>query len=110
MKAAIFHPAARAAIRLFPADVRRELGKAIFDLQKGETLSMPLSRPIPTVAGGAFELRMRDRSGIYRTIYFTKSARGIMIFHAFVKKSQKSPQRELDLARTRLKELLHEEI
>ena len=46
MKAAVFHPAAIAAIRLFPRDVRRELGKAIFDLQKGEVLSMPLAGPV----------------------------------------------------------------
>ena len=44
MKAAIFHPGASAAIRYFPKDVRRELGKAIYDLQKGELLAMPLSR------------------------------------------------------------------
>jgi len=34
VKVAIFHPAARAAIRSFPEDVRQELGKAIYDLQK----------------------------------------------------------------------------
>lgn len=52
MKAAIFHPAAKAAIRLFPKNVRREVGKAIFDLQKGETLAMPLSRPMPSIGAG----------------------------------------------------------
>jgi hypothetical protein len=39
MKAAIFHPAAIAIMRCFPDDVRREMGKPILDLQKGETLS-----------------------------------------------------------------------
>jgi hypothetical protein len=38
VKPAIFHPAARAAIRLFPEEIRRELGKAIFDLQNGAVL------------------------------------------------------------------------
>jgi phage-related protein len=38
VKVAIFHPSARAAIRLFPEDVRREFGKAIFDLQQGRNL------------------------------------------------------------------------
>jgi hypothetical protein len=42
VKAAIFHPAGRAAIRLFPEDVRQELGKAIYDLQKGAVLAMPV--------------------------------------------------------------------
>jgi hypothetical protein len=57
VKAAIFHPAARAAIRSFPVGVRQELGKAIFDLQKGEVLSMPLSRLMPSIASGAEGLR-----------------------------------------------------
>ena len=110
MKPALLHPAARAEIRLFPALVRRELGKAIFDLQKGEVLRMPLSRPMPSLAGGAAELRIGDRTGIYRVFYYAQSPRGILIFHAFVKKSRATPKRELDLARKRLEELLDEKI
>ena len=108
MKLAIFHPAARAAIRLFPEDVRRELGKAIFDLQRGESLAMPLSRPMPSVAPGVSELRIRDSAGIYRAFYYTQSSSGILVFHAFVKKTQATPHYEIDLAKKRLKELLHE--
>ncbi|HLK05947.1 MAG TPA: type II toxin-antitoxin system RelE/ParE family toxin [Candidatus Acidoferrum sp.] len=110
MKPAIFHPAAIAAIRQFPEDVRKELGKAIFGLQLGELLGMPLSRPMSTVGAGVSELRFRDRSGIYRAFYFARSARGILVFHAFVKKTQATPQKELDLGKKRLKELLHEEV
>lgn len=47
---------------------------------------MPLSWPMPSIEPGAAELRIRDRSGIYRAFYFTRSLRGILIFHAFVKK------------------------
>jgi phage-related protein len=83
MKAAVFHPAAIAAIRLFPDHVRRELGKAIFDFQKGERLAMPVSRPMPAVAPGVDELRIRDRSGIYRAFYYTRSPRSILVIHAF---------------------------
>jgi phage-related protein len=66
VKAAVFHPNAREAIREFPEDVRRELGKVIFDLQKGEKLSMPLSQSMASVGSGMEELRIRDRSGAYR--------------------------------------------
>jgi phage-related protein len=111
VKAAIFHPSARAAIRLFPEDVRREFGKAIFDLQKGEVLSMPLSRGMASIAPGAAEsLRIRDRSGSFRVLYYTRSARGILVFHAFVKKTQATPIHEMELGKRRLKELLDEEI
>ncbi|MBI1738719.1 MAG: type II toxin-antitoxin system RelE/ParE family toxin [Acidobacteria bacterium] len=109
MKAAVFHPAARAAIRLFPAEVRKELGKAIFDLQNAEILGMPLSRPLPSLERGAAELRLRDRSGIYRALYYTRSLKGVLIFHAFVKKSRAIPKHEMDLAKKRLKELMDEE-
>ncbi|MFI5098885.1 MAG: type II toxin-antitoxin system RelE/ParE family toxin [Candidatus Acidiferrales bacterium] len=109
MKAAIFHPAAREMIRSFPPEVRKELGKAIFDLQRRETLAMPLSRPLPSLGVGASELRIRDRAGIYRVFYMAKSARGILVFHAFTKKSRATPERELALGQKRLKELLDEE-
>lgn len=108
MKAAIFHSSAIAAIRLFPEQVRRELGKAIFDLQKGETLGMPVSRAMPSVAAGVSELRIRDRDGIYRVFYYRQSPRGVLILHAFMKKTQATPARDIAVARLRLKELLDE--
>jgi phage-related protein len=108
VRAALFHPAARAAIRLFPVEVRRELGKAIFDLQNGEMLGMPLARAMPILGPGAAKLRIRDRDGSYRAFHYTHSLRGILIFHAFVKKSRATPSHELDLGRKRLKEMLYE--
>lgn len=110
MKAAIFHPAAIAAIWSFPEDVRKERGKAIFDFQRGEILSMPLSRPMPSVGQGVEELRIRDRSGIYRAFHYAKSARGVLILHAFVKKSSATARHDLDLGKKRYRECLHEEI
>ena len=109
MKAAAFHPQARDTIRSFPTDVRRELGKAIFDLQAGAKLTMPLSRAMSSVAVGVHELRIRDRAGIYRVFYYTKLVDSILIFHAFAKKTQTTPQHEIVLAQQRLKEMLDEE-
>jgi phage-related protein len=106
MKPALFHPKARAALKSFPDDIRRELGKAIFDLQKGAKLSMPLSRPMQSVADGVEELRMKDRSGAYRVFYFIKLETAVLIFHAFQKKTAKTPRPEIRLARARLKEML----
>ena len=80
MKLALFHPKARDAIRSFPEDVRREFGKVIFDLQKGEKFSLPLSRPMTPVASGVEELRVRDRTGAYRVFYYTKLADSVLIF------------------------------
>lgn len=106
MKPARFHPAAVEALRDFPEDVRRAIGKAICDLQSGHTLSMPLSRPMPGLGAGAAELRIRDSSGIYRAFHLVKVADAILVFHAFVKKSQTTPETELALGKKRLKEML----
>lgn len=108
MKEAHFHPAVRDELRGFPAEVRKEIGKAVLDLQRGAKLTMPLSKPIPAVASGVEELRLRDRAGIYRVFYFTRYVHGILVFHAFVKKTQKTPQREIVIGQKRLKEMLYE--
>jgi phage-related protein len=50
VKPAVFHPKARDVIRDFPENIRREFGKVIFDLQKGEKLSMPFPRPMYEIA------------------------------------------------------------
>jgi phage-related protein len=71
---------------------------------------MPLSRPTPSVAPGIEELRIRDRAGIYRAFYYARSSRGVLVVHAFVKKTQATPQQDVELARKRLKELLDEEV
>jgi phage-related protein len=61
-----------------------------------------------TVAVGAYELRVRGADGIYRAFYFTKSSEGILVFHAFMKKTPKTPLEEIDVGRRRLKELLED--
>ncbi len=107
---AIFHPLAREALRQFSEEANDKIGFAIFKLQLGEKLSMPLSRPMPSVALGIEELRIRCSDGSYRVFYYLKSSRGILILHIFEKKTQKTPTREIDIGRKRLREMLHEEI
>jgi len=110
MKPAIFHPAALKTIRGFPDEARRAMGEAILRLQHGAQLAMPLSRPMPSVAPGVAELRVKDRAGEFRTFYYTGSARGILVPHAFVKKTRAAPEHEIVLARQRLRELIHETV
>src|SRR5579862_8252290 len=109
MKPALFHPKVRPILKTLPEDVRRIMGKAILDLQSGYALGMPLSRPMPSVAIGVHELRVKDASGTYRVFYFCKSKRGVLIFHAFVKKTQSTPHHEISLASKRLQEMINEE-
>jgi phage-related protein len=105
----IFHPKAREVVRGFSEAARARVGRELFRLQIGEALQMPISRPMPSVAIGAAELRVRDENGIYRVFYYAASARGILVFHAFTKKTRNTPPLEIELARKRIKELLDDE-
>ena len=54
---------------------------------------------------GLFELRLKGADGIARVFFCTLIGRRIMMLHSFIKKSQKTPQRELEVARKRMKEI-----
>lgn len=108
MKKVLFHPKARDSIRRFPEEVKDKLGQALWDIQNGAKLTLPQSRPMPSVDKGVEELRVRGIDGIYRAFYYTKDERGILVFHAFGKKTQKTPDLEIELGRRRLRDMLYE--
>ena len=109
MKPIDFHSRALEFIRVQATSIRRQIGEALRDLQKGINLGMPLSRPMPIVAPGVHELRIKGDGATVRIFYYVRKADAIIVFHAFQKKSQKTPSREIDLARQRLQEVLNEE-
>jgi phage-related protein len=53
---------------------------------------------------GLFELRPRGRTGIGRAFYCFLFGKKVVVLHAFIKKSQQTPDCELKMARKRLKE------
>jgi phage-related protein len=57
---------------------------------------------------GLFELRLKGAEGIARVFYCTLIGKRIVMLHGFVKKSDRTPLRELDVARSRLKEIKDE--
>ncbi|MEQ1723229.1 MAG: type II toxin-antitoxin system RelE/ParE family toxin [Pseudobdellovibrio sp.] len=87
----------------FPVEVKEDLADALALLDEGVGLSLPLSRPMPSIGGGVHELRFRDRSGIYRVIYYIRKQADILLIHAFQKKSQQTPKENINLAKQRLK-------
>jgi phage-related protein len=56
---------------------------------------------------GLFELRLKGAEGIARVFFCTFVGKRIVMLHSFVKKANKTPQRELAIAESRLKELKH---
>ena len=107
MKPVLFHPKALAFVRGQEPDIRKQIGEAPRDLQKGISLGLPLSKPMPAVASGAHELRVRSKTTAIRVFYFVKLAEAIVVFYAFQKKTQKTPAHELAIGRQRLHEVLH---
>jgi phage-related protein len=104
-KPVFFHPGARAEIREMSRAVRKRLGDLLWELQQGHALSMPHSRPMPIVALGVEELRVKDESGQYRAFVVRKTPRSIVVLHVFSKKSRETPRGAIELARRRLKEI-----
>lgn len=63
-------------------------------------VGMPHVRPL---GDKLWEMRMTGRDGIARAIYITKTGKKLVVLHVFVKKTQKTPQSALELARERRK-------
>ena len=93
-------------LKEFPTIVKEDLADALALLDEGVNLSMPLSRPMRSIGSGVHELRLKDRSGIYRIIYFIQKQSDIWLIHAFQKKSQQTPKENIELAKQRLKGVL----
>lgn len=110
MKPVDFHPRALEFLRAQGPPIRRQIGEALRDLQKGLNLGMPLSRPMNVIAPGVHELRVRSEHTTVRVFYYLRKLDAIVVFHALQKKSQKTPRREINLARQRLHEVLNEPI
>lgn len=56
-----------------------------------------------TIGPGVREIRIREMSGAYRVIYLATLRDAVLVLHAFQKKSQATPTKDIDLAATRLR-------
>lgn len=68
----------------------------------GPSLGKPYTA---SMGSGLFEIRSKGKEGIGRSLYCMVEGREIIILHSFIKKSQKTPKKELDLAKKRMKEI-----
>jgi phage-related protein len=82
---------------------RLEAGYLLRQLQRGELLSMPQSRPMPGVGSRCHELRINDATGTWRVMYRIDTD-AIVILEVFAKKTGKTPKTIIDTCRKRLKE------
>jgi phage-related protein len=99
-KPILFIGSSRDDLREFPAEVRKALGDELLRVQNG---LMPVDfKPLKDVGKGAYEIRVH-RNGAWRVIYVAKFANAIYVLHAFEKKTQKTSQSDMELAKRRYK-------
>ena len=100
-----FHPRVKAEIESWSDGILADYARIVELLMEfGPNLRMPHSR---AMGGGLFELRPHGREGIGRAFYCFVVGHRVVILHAFVKKTQDTPDQELRLARKRMKEVLN---
>jgi phage-related protein len=87
----------------FSKEARIEAGFLLRLLQKGVILSLPQSRPMPSIGRRCHELRINDENLTWRIMYrIDKDA--IIILEIFEKKTQKTPKKIIEICQKRLKE------
>ena len=91
-------------LRSFSKMVRSYLGADLRRVQLGER---PLdSRPMKSIGKRVFELRQQDARGWYRLVYLAKVENTIYVLHCFEKHSRRTSPRDLQIAKTRLKNVM----
>ena len=87
----------------FSAAARREAGLLLRQLQRGEKLSMPHSRPMPTIGRRCHELRVPDEDKTWRIVYRIDHD-AIVILEVFAKKDRTTPRSVIDTCEKRIKD------
>ncbi len=86
----------------FSKEGRIEAGYLLRRLQRGDKLSMPLSRPMPTIGRRCHELRIRDKDNVWRIVYRIDQD-ALVILEVFAKDSGETPEHIKEVCRQRLK-------
>ena len=88
-------------LRDFPDDARSEAGFQLREVQSGNDPSD--WKPMKSIGAGVREIRIREASGAFRIIFVASLGEQVIVLHAFQKKTQQTPQKDIDLAANRLK-------
>jgi phage-related protein len=97
-------PAAAEERADLPTDMRARLARMTDIIGEHGVENLPRDW-VKSLGDKLWELRLTGRDGIARAIYVTATGRRLVIVRIFVKKTQKTPLRELELARQRAKEI-----
>jgi len=89
-----------AEVECLPADMRARLAR-IAQLIEAMGLEHVREPHVKHLEGRLWEMRLKGRSGISRALYVTASGPRVVIVRAFVKKTEKTPRREIEIALAR---------
>lgn len=89
----------------FPEEARRRAGFELWEVQQGKEPSD--WKAMPSVGAGVNEVRVHAK-GEHRIMYVAKFDEAIYVLHAFEKKTQRTPQHDIELARARLRGVVEE--
>jgi phage-related protein len=94
----------KAALDALPRDIRAAFER-IVGLIQGHGLERVREPYVKHLDGPVWEMRMKGKDGIARAAYVTATRRRVVVVHVFVKKTQKTPRREIERALKRAKEV-----
>lgn len=94
----------KAAVDALPSDFRARFQR-IYELIQSHGLERVREPYVKHLEGPLYEMRMKGRSGIARACYVTAVGKRVVVVHVFVKKTQKTPRREILIALKRAKEV-----
>jgi phage-related protein len=95
---------AEAEVTALPPDMQAHFAR-LTDLFREHGIAAMREPYAKHLSGKLWELRLKGRDGIARSIYVTASSRRMIVLRTFVKKTEKTPPRELKLAAERMKEI-----
>lgn len=89
-------------IRKLPDSIKARFARTVSLIEASGPSDLPPSY-VKHMGDGLYELRLKDKSGIARVFYVTVKPKRMIVLSAFVKKTQKTPKREIEKALTRRK-------
>jgi phage-related protein len=99
----LFIGSSRKDLKAFPEETKDYFGQELWYLQND--MEPTDWKPMTSIGQGVRELRTNVGGGAYRVVYAVKIAGKVHVLHAFQKKTQKTPQKELDLAKQRYRQI-----
>ena len=94
-----------AELNALPANMRARFTRVVRLIESfgGDRVGPP---HVKHLQGRLWEMRLRGRDGIARALYVTVTGQRVVVVRVFVKKTQKTPRREIELALERAKEIV----